>query len=72
MCGRYVRKADRKRIAEWFEAEPNPSDLPMSDADYIVPPQQPTHHQAEQEHRRTRLILARWGLVPFCAKSDKI
>ena len=36
MCGRYVRRSDKQKIAEWFHAGPNPVDLPMSDADYNV------------------------------------
>ncbi len=42
MCGRYVRRSDKQKIAEWFHADPNPSDLPMPDADYNVAP---TTHQ---------------------------
>jgi putative SOS response-associated peptidase YedK len=70
MCGRYVRKGDRKKIAERFHAEPNPSDLPMSDADYNVPPTsyQPIIRQSKDTGAR-ELILARWGLVPFFVKS---
>ena len=38
MCGRYVRRADKQKIAEYFRAQPNPPELPMPDADYNVAP----------------------------------
>ena len=70
MCGRYVRKADRKKIAERFKAKPNPPDFPMSDADYNVAPTtyQPIIRQSKDTGER-ELVLARWGLIPFFAKS---
>jgi len=36
MCGRYVRRSDKQKIAEHFHAQPNPAELPMPDADYNV------------------------------------
>ena len=66
MCGRYVRRGDKQRIAEHFRAQPNPSELPMPDADYNVAPT--THQPIIRQSRETgerELILARWGLLPF-------
>ncbi len=69
MCGRYVRRSDKQKIAAWFHADPQPSDLPMPDADYNVAP---TTHQPiirrSRESGDRELILARWGLIPFFTK----
>ena len=69
MCGRYVRRSDKQKIAEHFRAKPNPPELPMPDADYNVAPttHQPIIRQSKETGDR-ELILARWGLVPFFTK----
>ena len=72
MCGRYVRRGDKQKIAEWFHAEAKPSELVMPDADYNVVPT--THQPIIRQSRETgerELILARWGLVPFFTKDIK-
>ena len=72
MCGRYVRRSDKQRIAEYFHANSSPSDLPMPEADYNVAPT--THQPIIRRSRETGargLILARWGLVPFLSKDLK-
>lgn len=66
MCGRYVRRSDKQKIAEWFHAHPEPAELPMPDADYNVAPT--THQPIIRQSRETgerEMVLARWGLVPF-------
>ena len=72
MCGRYVRRSDKQKIAEWFHADPQPADLPMPDADYNVAPttHQPIIRQSRESGER-ELVLARWGLVPFFTKDLK-
>lgn len=72
MCGRYVRRIDKQRIAEWFHADPNPAELPMPDADYNIAPS--THQPIIRQSRETgerELVLARWGLVPYFTKDLK-
>lgn len=66
MCGRYVRRSDKQKIAEWFQAHPEPAELPMPDADYNIAPttQQPIIRQSRETAER-EMVLARWGLVPF-------
>ncbi len=69
MCGRYVRRSDKQKIAEHFQAKPNPADFPLPEADYNVAPT--THQPIIRQGRETgerELILARWGLVPFFTK----
>src|ERR1700710_2468837 len=72
MCGRYGRRSDKQKIAEYFRAGPNPAELPMPDADYNVAPT--THQPIIRQSRGTgerELILARWGLVRFIPKNLK-
>ena len=69
MCGRYVRRSDKQKIAEHFRANPNPANFPLPDADYNVAPT--THQPIIRQSRETgdrELVLARWGLVPFFTK----
>ena len=72
MCGRYVPRSDKQKIAEWFHAGPNPADLPMPDADYNVARKthQPIIRQSKASGER-ELILAGWGLIPFFTKDLK-
>ena len=74
MCGRYVRRSDKQKIAEYFHATPVPAELPMPGADYNVAPTtfQPIVRQSRELGER-EIVLARWGLVPFFTKelSDK-
>jgi len=69
MCGRYVRKGDKQKLAEHFHAQPNPAKLAMPDADYNVAPttQQPIIRQSRESGER-EMVLARWGLIPFFTK----
>ena len=66
MCGRYVRRSDKQKIAEWFHARPEPAELPVPETDYNVAPttQQPIIRQSKETNER-EMVLARWGLVPF-------
>ena len=69
MCGRYVRRSDKQKIAEHFRAGPNPADFPLPEADYNVAPTtyQPIIRQSRETGDR-EMVLARWGLVPFFTK----
>ncbi len=72
MCGRYVRRSDKQKIAEYFHAKPQPPELPMSGEDYNVAPTtfQPIIRQSRESGER-EMVLARWGLVPFFTKDLK-
>lgn len=69
MCGRYYRRSDKQRIAECFAAHPT-SDLTDLVPDYNVAPTtfQPVIRNSRDGAVR-ELLLMRWGLVPFFAKS---
>lgn len=69
MCGRYYRKGSKQKLAEHFAAVPATGfiDLPP---DYNVAPtsSQPVIRNSREGAVR-ELLLMRWGLVPFFAKS---
>ncbi len=61
MCGRYGRRSDKQKIAEYFRAKPSPAELPMPDAYYNIAPT--THQPIIRQSRETgerEMILARW------------
>jgi putative SOS response-associated peptidase YedK len=70
MCGRYVRRGDKQKIAEWFHAEANPAELAMPDADFNVAPttHQPIIRQSRETGKR-EIVLARWGFGGACQQS---
>ena len=74
MCGRYGRRADKQRIAEWMQTH----DTNVFDDSYLAPsynvaPQslQPVV-RLDSETGQRELTVMRWGLVPFWAKDAKI
>jgi putative SOS response-associated peptidase YedK len=73
MCGRYGRREDKQRIAEWMQAH----DTGVFDDSYFAPsyniaPQtmQPVVVQNIDTGQR-ELTVMRWGLVPFWSKDSK-
>jgi putative SOS response-associated peptidase YedK len=72
MCGRYYRKFDKQKIAERMRAANDIASLVMADADYNVAPTtfQPVIREAKDTTDR-ELVLMRWGLIPYFAKSIK-
>ncbi len=68
MCGRYLRQADKQRIAEAFRLGDMPEHLILP-PDYNVAPT--TFQPVIRLNRDTggrEVILMRWGLVPYFAK----
>ena len=69
MCGRYLRRSDKQRIAEHFRisgdmAELHPSyNVAPTDFEPVV--------RLERETGERELTLMRWGMVPYWAKSPK-
>jgi putative SOS response-associated peptidase YedK len=71
MCGRYVRRSDKQKIAEHFAVH-GPS-LPDFGPSWNVAPQ--TFQPIVRLNRNTgerELVLMRWGLIPYWAKDEKI
>jgi len=74
MCGRYGRRADKQRIAEWMQTHnTNVFDDSYFAPSYNVAPQslQPVV-RLDSETGQRELTVMRWGLVPFWAKDAKI
>lgn len=74
MCGRYGRRADKQRIADWMQTH----NTDVFDDSYLAPsfnvaPQslQPVV-RLESETGQRELTTMRWGLIPFWAKDSKI
>jgi putative SOS response-associated peptidase YedK len=70
MCGRYYRRSDKQRIAEAFKLGRLPEGFVLPDWDYNVAPatMQPVIRLNRDTGER-EMVLMRWGLIPFFAKS---
>ena len=76
MCGRYGRRADKQRIAEWFQTHnTNVFDDEASylEPSYSVAPQtmQPVV-RLDSDTGERELTVMRWGLVPHWSKDGKV
>jgi putative SOS response-associated peptidase YedK len=69
MCGRYVRRSDKQRIAEAFRVGKLPEGLILP-PDYNIAPStfQPVIRLNKETGER-EFVLMRWGLIPHFAKS---
>ena len=74
MCGRYGRRGDKQRIAEWMQTH----NTDVFDDSYLAPsynvaPQsfQPVV-RLDSETGERELTIMRWGLIPFWAKDSKM
>src|SRR5580692_12570390 len=73
MCGRYGRRADKQKIAEWMQAhDTGVFDDAYYGPSYNVAPQalQPIV-RLDVETGQRELTIMRWGLVPFWSKDGK-
>jgi putative SOS response-associated peptidase YedK len=71
MCGRYVRRSDKQKIAEHFAVHGRM--LPDLGPSWNVAPQ--TFQPIVRLNRDTgerEIVLMRWGLVPYWAKDPRI
>ncbi len=69
MCGRYLRRSDKQRIAEVFLLGKLPESFALS-PDYNVAPT--TFQPVIRLNRDTgarEIVMMRWGLIPYLAKS---
>ena len=69
MCGRYLRRSDKQRIAEAFRLGALADGAPLP-PDYNIAPAtfQPVIRLHRGTHER-EMVMMRWGLVPYFAKS---
>ena len=72
MCGRYLRRSDKQRIAETFHVAKGLADLVLPPWDYNVAPTtfQPVI-RADRDTGERELSLMRWGLIPYFARDLK-
>lgn len=72
MCGRYLRRSDKQRIAEAFHVAKGLADLVLPPWDYNVAPStfQPVI-RSERDTNEREIALMRWGLVPYFATDLK-
>jgi putative SOS response-associated peptidase YedK len=72
MCGRYVRRSDKQKLAEAFHLGKLPPDFVLA-PDYNVAPKtfQPIIRLNAETGER-ELTQMRWGLIPYWSKDDKI
>lgn len=74
MCGRYGRKTDKQRIAEWFRIH---STNALNDAEltptYNAAPQsfQPVIRLSAETGER-EIAMMKWGLVPYWSKTARL
>lgn len=69
MCGRYLRRSDKQRLAEAFRLAQLPENYPLP-PDYNIAPAtfQPVIRLNRDTGER-EMVQMRWGLVPYFAKS---
>jgi putative SOS response-associated peptidase YedK len=69
MCGRYVRRSDKQRIAEAFHLGKLPEGFILP-PDYNIAPStfQPVI-RLNRETGEREIVMMRWGLIPHFAKS---
>jgi len=70
MCGRYVRRCDKQKIAEAFHVHSELASLSMPPEDFNIAPStfQPVIRESREDGTR-EMVLMRWGLIPFFTKS---
>ena len=77
MCGRYGRRADKQRIAEWAQTHNtsvfNDDDDTLLAPSYNIAPQtfQPVVKLVRETGQR-EVTAMRWGLIPYWAKDTKV
>ena len=74
MCGRYGRRADKQRIAEWMEAhEDNVFDDSYFAPSFNIAPQsiQPIVRTG-RDTGKPELTVMKWGLVPYWAQDSRV
>lgn len=69
MCGRFVLMTAGRDLAERFELEEAPDLAPRYN---IAPTQMVAAIRLEPGERTRRLVMLRWGLIPFWAKDSSI
>ena len=69
MCGRYVRRSDKQRLAEAFRLSQQMDDLVVSQDWNVAPTTVQPVIRMNRDTGERELVMMRWGLVPYFAKS---
>jgi putative SOS response-associated peptidase YedK len=74
MCGRYGRRADKQRIAEWMQTHNTDvfDDSYLAQSYNVAPQSLQPVVRLDSETGERELTIMRWGLIPFFAKDAKI
>lgn len=67
MCGRYVQKAERERLEEYFKITSEPVDESIYKPNYNVAPMQKVLVVRQAEDERT-IDALQWSLLPYWSK----
>ena len=69
MCGRYVRRGHKQRIADAFHVRSGIDSVSMPPDDFNIAPStfQPVIRESREDGSR-EMVLMRWGLIPFFTK----
>ena len=68
MCGRYVRRSDKQKIAEVFHTANGIADLTFAPDDDIRPTTIQPIIRANRDTGDRELVAARWGFIPLWQK----
>ena len=71
MCGRYVRKSDKQKIAEAFHVVGGLDELELEPDEDVRPTTVQPMIRANKETGERDLVMARWGFVPAWQKAGE-
>lgn len=69
MCGRYLRRSDKQRIAEAFRLGHLSEGLVLPPDYNVAPTSTQPVIRLKRDTGERELVMMRWGLIPFYAKS---
>ncbi len=69
MCGRYLRRSDKQRIAEAFRLGHLPEGLVVPPDYNVAPTSTQPVIRLKRDTGERELVMMRWGLIPYYAKS---
>ena len=69
MCGRYLRRSDKQRIAEAFRLGQLPDDFLLPPDFNIAPSTFQPVIRLNRDTLEREIVLMRWGMVPYFAKN---
>src|SRR5580700_679274 len=74
MCGRYGRRADKQRIAEWMQAHDTGvfDDSDFAPSFNVAPQSMQPVVRLDRETGERELTIMRWGLVPYWSRDSKV